>query len=256
MHSQHAGLCEQGDVATTDYEMECILEERVRTVRRGKRCTYVMEYLVKWVGWPVDDATWEKESAFFPNCVDTLFLWKVKPSPATVERKRSRALDLGNGAAVQSEHASLRLTSAEPADGEDMPAIESDLRQAALALVEPTASDEQEAAVVQSATTEEETAVDTTAVEVAAEEQMRDEATIDEMASMEEASLETVARVADVWDDTHARHVLTTPTAGTNVHGIRVGDDCWLTCPARDWVKVQLMAAGTAPTVRCMHPTA
>ena len=65
LHVGHAGACKIGEVEEEEYEMERIIAQR--STRKGT------EYLVKWIGWPAEDSTWEFEKAFKEfDCMDTL----------------------------------------------------------------------------------------------------------------------------------------------------------------------------------------
>jgi len=50
---RHRGVCRVDAFEEVDYEVESILDER-GAARRGET-----QFLVKWKGWPVEDATWE-----------------------------------------------------------------------------------------------------------------------------------------------------------------------------------------------------
>ena len=65
LHVGHAGECKIGEVEEEEYEMERIIAQR--TTKKGT------QYLVKWVGWPAEDSTWESDQAFKDfGCMDTL----------------------------------------------------------------------------------------------------------------------------------------------------------------------------------------
>lgn len=67
----HRGVCKVGVIEEEEYEVEAILAER----DAGKRKLF----LVKWRGWPEDDATWESEAAL-AGAPDILAAWICKMS--------------------------------------------------------------------------------------------------------------------------------------------------------------------------------
>ena len=85
LHLDHDGDCTKGDVSDTEYEMEAIIAQRRR---RGRT-----EYLVRWVGWPEEDATWEPASAFRTTCRATLDDWlSIHQSDASEAKKKPDTL--------------------------------------------------------------------------------------------------------------------------------------------------------------------
>jgi hypothetical protein len=81
----HVGTCELGKFAETEYEMEAIIAQRTKRGRGRPSACPVYEYLVKWVGWPEEDATWEGMRCFAGHCRPTLDDWVQKQ--ATPERE-------------------------------------------------------------------------------------------------------------------------------------------------------------------------
>ena len=63
----HTEPCKRGEIEEEDYEVERITAER--TVRG------TTQYLVKWVGWPDEDSTWEAADAL-ENAQGVLARWK------------------------------------------------------------------------------------------------------------------------------------------------------------------------------------
>ena len=62
----HTGRCKVAAFEEVEYEVESILDER----KTGKRTFY----LVKWLGWPLEDCTWEQASAL-ETCPKILKAW-------------------------------------------------------------------------------------------------------------------------------------------------------------------------------------
>lgn len=107
LHHDHDGDCTVGEVSETEYEMEAIISQRCR---RGR-----LEYLVRWVGWPEEDATWEPASAFRTTCRATLDDWlsiqrsdaleaakPYTPTPCPPKRSRKRGRPAGEEARAAS----------------------------------------------------------------------------------------------------------------------------------------------------------
>ena len=67
-----------------DYTAEAILQQR--RLPKGRGHTY--EYLVKWVGWPAESATWEPE-AHLSSCASLLDEFKKKPLNAPPPSKQA-----------------------------------------------------------------------------------------------------------------------------------------------------------------------
>ena len=71
-----------------EYEVECILAEHDN------------KFLVKWVGWPVEDATWEVRSAL-GHCADILQSWGQRDQAALIRLRETHV----KMEALQTEHA-------------------------------------------------------------------------------------------------------------------------------------------------------
>jgi hypothetical protein len=102
----HTGACKEGAVSDEEYEMERIVDERAK--RKGR------EYLVKWVGWPDEDSTWESETMFEGNCKHTLRDWKQRVK-ANAEEEAAEAAE---AAAAEAEVAADAAVEA-AADGSE-----------------------------------------------------------------------------------------------------------------------------------------
>jgi hypothetical protein len=71
----------EDDILTGDrYKVEGILEHR-DTIARGR------EYKVKWLGWPVEEATWEPTS-HLDHCEEILNKYYRSPKDASQRRNR------------------------------------------------------------------------------------------------------------------------------------------------------------------------
>ena len=68
---RHRGRCRVAAFEEVDYEVESILEERCEARRT--------QFLVKWKGWPISDATWEDEAS-------------LSDAPEVVRKWRARCL--------------------------------------------------------------------------------------------------------------------------------------------------------------------
>ncbi len=68
---RHRGVCRVDAFEEVDYEVESILEERCEARRT--------QFLVKWKGWPISDATWEDEAS-------------LSDAPEVVRKWRARCL--------------------------------------------------------------------------------------------------------------------------------------------------------------------
>ena len=68
---RHRGRCRVAAFEEVDYEVESILEERCEARRT--------QFLVKWKGWPISDATWEDEAS-------------LSGAPEVVRKWRARCL--------------------------------------------------------------------------------------------------------------------------------------------------------------------
>lgn len=68
-HDGHSGPCKDANMDDEEYEVEEIVDERVRSTG--------MEYHVKWVGWPDEDCTWESVGAL-TNCREKLLAWMFR----------------------------------------------------------------------------------------------------------------------------------------------------------------------------------
>ena len=114
----HAGACDFAD-QEDEYEVEAILDERAG--KRGSK-----EYLIKWRGWPIEDATWEGTAAL-TGCKAILREWKAKQQPPPKQpsaakrapQKRARtklaaAADAAPSAAVTAAAPPIAVTAATP----------------------------------------------------------------------------------------------------------------------------------------------
>ncbi|KAL1530376.1 hypothetical protein AB1Y20_001284 [Prymnesium parvum] len=96
LHAAHPGECKIGTVDDEEYEMERIVSQR--KTRRG------MQYLVKWVGWPEEDSTWELERAFTEfDCIETLRAWKESKEAQLKEKRARRTASMPACASATSE---------------------------------------------------------------------------------------------------------------------------------------------------------
>ena len=68
--ASHKGACKVACMEEEDYEVEKVMAQRSG---RGGR----VEYQVKWVGWPLEDCTWEPVSAL-ADCQGALREWELR----------------------------------------------------------------------------------------------------------------------------------------------------------------------------------
>ena len=93
----HKGACKVADMEEEEYEVEKVLDERA-----GKRGP---EYLIKWVGWPMQDSTWEGASAL-ADCKRILRDWEAsRPQPSSAasctSQPKQRRLDPQGGGSAE-----------------------------------------------------------------------------------------------------------------------------------------------------------
>ena len=103
----HRGKHKVAEMEEEEYEVELILSERrgragggpaPRAARRCETETAPLvrsagsEYLVKWKGWPLDDATWEAAPAL-ANCPKVLQAWRARSAEASRPASQQEAAD-------------------------------------------------------------------------------------------------------------------------------------------------------------------
>ena len=95
LHVEHDGECKT-DVAMEeeDYEVEAILDERVRSRKR--------QFLIKWMGWPEEDSTWEPLAAL-SDCPNIIAAWQAKGEVALPPAKAAKAPGGRGGGGKNSE---------------------------------------------------------------------------------------------------------------------------------------------------------
>jgi hypothetical protein len=99
------GPIQHPEIAGDRYEVEGILEHRGPPEKR--------QYRIKWLGWPVEDSTWEPESNL-DNCEETLREYWLHPIVATRKPRRG-AIDLQGDASNMKE--SVASGSIDPGTG-------------------------------------------------------------------------------------------------------------------------------------------
>eukprot|EP00322_Chrysochromulina_rotalis_P000723 CAMPEP_0115850390 /NCGR_PEP_ID=MMETSP0287-20121206/11940_1 /TAXON_ID=412157 /ORGANISM="Chrysochromulina rotalis, Strain UIO044" /LENGTH=906 /DNA_ID=CAMNT_0003304387 /DNA_START=42 /DNA_END=2763 /DNA_ORIENTATION=- len=96
-HAGHRGACKTGSMAEHEYEIEAILDER-HSKKKGKHKGKA--FLVKWLNWPEEDATWEPAEALH-ECTEIIERWHAKqPGAAATASPTATAVTVATATAV------------------------------------------------------------------------------------------------------------------------------------------------------------